>query len=321
MPQRTNPFQRLVYLIQHQLATGATVTESKLLLDKRSRRSVEVDVVVEGMFGGTALVVGVECTARQRPATAEWVDQMLGKHSDLPVDKTVLVSRSGFTPEAKAKAEAHGAEALHVRDAEARDWSNWLVDVRNLRYATFKLHADMVYGTFVANKPKSSDGILVADSMIQEPGKPKAHSLNEYIMSMFSNRQLMPQLTEAWLKRDIYKRKEPLSFQLGLALPSGTTITVGSSESFQIQKIEVKVRAVAQDAPFSASVSKFREQSVVHGEVHDVTTDSGTSQLLFTLFEQDGKLNAGAALLIESGSAESRVLPLIFPTNADETDS
>jgi hypothetical protein len=35
MPRRSNSFQRLVFLIQHQLAAGARVTESKFLPDKR----------------------------------------------------------------------------------------------------------------------------------------------------------------------------------------------------------------------------------------------------------------------------------------------
>ena len=42
-------------------------------------------------------MIGIECTAGGRPATVEWVNEMIGKHGELPVDKTILVSKSGFT--------------------------------------------------------------------------------------------------------------------------------------------------------------------------------------------------------------------------------
>ena len=73
MPRRTNPFQQLIYLIQHHLAACATVTESKFLVDKQTGGQVEVDIVVETKVGGILLVVGIECTAQARPATVEWV--------------------------------------------------------------------------------------------------------------------------------------------------------------------------------------------------------------------------------------------------------
>lgn len=321
MPRRSNSFQRLVFLIQHQLAAGARVTESKFLPDKRSGRSVEVDVVVEGTLGGVALVIGVECTSGNRKATVEWVDQMLGKHNDLPLDKTVLVSRSGFTAEAKAKAEAHGVEALHLEEAEARDWSTWLVDVRNLRYATFTLQPEKIEGTLVGAKPESTAGLLVPDATIQEPGKVSTHSLNEYVMGMLGEGRLIRQLSEVWLKRNVSERKEPLSFQIAWACPPGTTITTPLSDTFQLQRIQVKVRATAQDAPFAASVSKFRERNVVHAEVHGVPTDRGSTEMLVTLFEKDGVLSAGTAMLIEPGTSTSRVVPLRFPKSTNDGDS
>ena len=39
MPKRSNNFQRLVYLVQVNLAAGATVTESKMLRDRLTERS------------------------------------------------------------------------------------------------------------------------------------------------------------------------------------------------------------------------------------------------------------------------------------------
>jgi len=71
MPKRSNEFQRLIYLIQKQVSPNASVNESKLLLDDRSRAKTEVDIVIESEIAGISIVVGVECTASQRPATVE----------------------------------------------------------------------------------------------------------------------------------------------------------------------------------------------------------------------------------------------------------
>ena len=97
MPKRSNEFQHLVTLIERLLADpDARVTESKELIDRVTGELREVDIVIEWSDGVRDIVIGVECTATSRPASVEWVERMWGKHSSLPTDKLVLVSRSGF---------------------------------------------------------------------------------------------------------------------------------------------------------------------------------------------------------------------------------
>jgi len=227
----------------------------------------------------------------------------------------------GLLPKQRRRLKRTGAEALHLEEAEARDWSTWLVDLRNLRYATFTLQPEKIEGTLVGAKPELTAGLLVPDATIQEPGKASTHSLNEYVMGMLGEGRLIRQLSEVWLKRNVGERKEPLSFQIAWACPPGTTITTPLSDTFQLQRIQVKVRATAQDAPFAASVSKFRERNVVHAEVHGVPTDRGSAEMLVTLFEKDGVLSAGTAMFIEPGTSTSRVVPLRFPKSTDDGDS
>ena len=84
MPKRTNEFQQLVVLIQTQLSERATVTESRLMRDKLTGADVEVDVTVETSVNGVDICLGIECTAKKRKATVEWVREMHAKHSMLP---------------------------------------------------------------------------------------------------------------------------------------------------------------------------------------------------------------------------------------------
>jgi hypothetical protein len=61
MPQRTNPFQQLVHLIEHQLAPHeATVIESKEFIDQVTGQKREVDVVIETKVGIHPFIIGFE---------------------------------------------------------------------------------------------------------------------------------------------------------------------------------------------------------------------------------------------------------------------
>jgi hypothetical protein len=123
MPARTNAFQNLVLVLQRQLALGAVVTESKLLEDVRTGELREVDVCIEANVGSYPLRVCIECRGQARKPSVEWVEQMHAKHSDLPTDKLVLVSRSGFTGPALEKAAAYGMITLALNEAEQADWA------------------------------------------------------------------------------------------------------------------------------------------------------------------------------------------------------
>lgn len=72
----------------------------------------EVDVLVTSSVGGHEVSVGVEACKWSRRADVGWVEKMLGKHADLPTDKLVLYSGSGFTKGARLKAAEHGVTAI-----------------------------------------------------------------------------------------------------------------------------------------------------------------------------------------------------------------
>ncbi len=51
MPKRSNDFQKLIYLIHHQLTGEAVVTESKFLHDNAANIEREVNIVIETRVG------------------------------------------------------------------------------------------------------------------------------------------------------------------------------------------------------------------------------------------------------------------------------
>lgn len=123
MPARSNAFQRLIFAIEQTLApTGVVVTESKILID-RDGASREVDVLIEGGVSAHPVRIAIECRDRRRPADVTWIDELHGKYRDLPVNKVVAVSRTGFTAAALRKAVALGISTLTLPAASRFDWA------------------------------------------------------------------------------------------------------------------------------------------------------------------------------------------------------
>jgi hypothetical protein len=121
MPRRSNLFQDVVAIIHAHMAEGATVEESALLVNRATGEEREVDVIIRDRSAGHEITVAVEAAARSRRAGAPWVEEQVGKHKHLPTDKLVLVSESGFTPQARALAEAEGVIALAPEDVSDTD--------------------------------------------------------------------------------------------------------------------------------------------------------------------------------------------------------
>lgn len=143
MPKRSNAFQQVVKLLHDQFSGHAVITESAFLKDVRTGTPREVDIVIEGSIAEYDLVMSIECVDHLRRASVEWVDRMSGKHADLPTNKLVLVSRSGFSTEAQAKAKALGITTLSLGKVASADWSkiagkldNMSLELLNSRYET-----------------------------------------------------------------------------------------------------------------------------------------------------------------------------------------
>lgn len=113
----------MIALLESQLAPhDARVTESKLMKDEVDGIEREIDVIIEAEVGGHPVVIGIECRDHRRPATVTWIDQIIGKYQHLPVSNVVVVSRSGFSKNARAKAAKHKIETFTLEEGIKADW-------------------------------------------------------------------------------------------------------------------------------------------------------------------------------------------------------
>lgn len=144
MPKRSNDFQRLVYLVRVNLAEGATVTESKMMRDRITKRFREVDVVIVGKVGSQRVVVSIECRDHQRVADVTWVDMMKTKHDRLETNALLLASRRGFTPEARNVTRSYGIEVFSLEDVEGADIPRILGPNGSLWFKSVSVNAEKV---------------------------------------------------------------------------------------------------------------------------------------------------------------------------------
>jgi hypothetical protein len=121
VPKRTNLFQDVVAVVYEHLAGDAVKEESAMLVNSRTGAEREVDVVLRSTIAGHETVIAIEAAGRTRKAAVDWVEQMIGKHKNLPTDKVVLVADAGFTEQARTLAEAENMVALTPEDITGDD--------------------------------------------------------------------------------------------------------------------------------------------------------------------------------------------------------
>jgi len=135
MPKRTNAFQKLIALVNKQLAGHANVMESALLTDTVTGEQREVDVLIETSIAGYDVKLGIECIDHKRKAGAPWVEGMVQKHENLPTNILILVSRSGFFVPALKKAKFYNVPAYSLGEAVDQDW---LQRVQSLTFSSLR---------------------------------------------------------------------------------------------------------------------------------------------------------------------------------------
>jgi hypothetical protein len=128
MPQRSNDFQHLVYLIQKALAPkDAIVVESAIVEHAGGTR--EIDVLVNANIGMYRMKIAVEARDHKRKLDVTDVEMYIGKYRSpdgIPVNQIVLVSRKGFTEAAKARARAVGMKVFTLDEAHRQNWLNFI---------------------------------------------------------------------------------------------------------------------------------------------------------------------------------------------------
>lgn len=163
MPKRSNEFQKLIFLVKQQVSENAVVTESKMLTDLITGTEREVDICIETTVAGHEVLVCIECTNTCRVADVTWVERLKSKHERLPTNVLVLVSNSGFTPEALKVAQSYHIQTLALEDVNKKSVSRILGEIDSLWAKTW----DLVPKKVVIKVPAFQN--LVAEDIVTSP--------------------------------------------------------------------------------------------------------------------------------------------------------
>ncbi len=170
MPKRSNEFQRLIKHIYDQLKPqGAVVTESASLPEYGGKDGPEIDILVEVPAPGPnrPFRVAVECRDHKRLVDKTWINELIGKYRDVPVDRVVAVSRSAFTKGARQKARQSNIEILTLTEALADDWPQ---DLMRVEVGEISLWPEIVAMDFDSSPPwpSGSDlfGVSIGDQQV-----------------------------------------------------------------------------------------------------------------------------------------------------------
>lgn len=133
MPARSNDFQKLIKVINHSLApSDAKVTESAMLLDPESETDREIDILIESKLMNCDIKIGVECTASSRPLDVRAIESFKEKHRKVGINKTIVVSKNGFSEPAKKYANKNQIKLLTFNNAKKENWSKQYERLKNL---------------------------------------------------------------------------------------------------------------------------------------------------------------------------------------------
>ena len=262
--------------IHQQLASPCRVAESEMFHDPSSGQTREVDLVIRSTLAGYEIVISVECTDRKRPVSVEWVEQMCCKHRDLPTQKLVLISKSGYTPAAHAKALALGAEPLSLEIARQVDWAKYV----NRHSKLFLAAVDAVTVVVPTSPTYTSDrpfhGIPMRTEFLNPEGTFCA-TAEEIAHAILAKEQIFAATVG---KMDVVRGG---AWEISLAMQAGVRMRLPDGAEHEVEELKVAVLANPLLVRFDLERASFRNVQVAYS-----TSQTKYGDFLLTILEAEG---------------------------------
>lgn len=294
MPRRTNRFQRLIYLIQRKLAASAVVTESKLLNNVRTGTPTEVDIVIEAMIANVPMTLGIECTAEKRPATVEWVREMMGKHQDLPINKSILVSKSGFTQQAIRLADVNGIMAITLQEAQSADWESVLGNFDTLMLGAWEFTS--LGGAVEVEKvdPLGEEIKIGPETKVMREGQAGEITFEEFIKQAIGAEKVFTAVLQKQQKTQVNANQDEFTFTINAVYNEPLIITNGTGAKWILKSGTYKVLAKTKKTPLSLTAQKFMNTEVAHGTAKNIFNGPADSkaEVQVAVIKSENKMSA-----------------------------
>lgn len=301
MPKRSNFFQKLIYALHKQLSDTATVTESKLLKDKETGSLVEVDIVIESNVGGIPIVIGVECTSKSRPATLEWYRQLVQKHSDLPISKTVLVSESGFSKDVYKKAKINNVDLLTLDEAIDTNWLNIVKKINNGKMVNITFKPKEISIHFNKDDIKSSTNISFDhNSEVEESG-------NTYNLVDYSNQLVKRSGLTRWVLENYSKLPENCrSFNTSIEMNTEPKRILSDKSKIIIRNFDITMEFSPTESNLNFTSGKYSNKNIAYSEFNNIFSKSKSNSTLSFIQDINGEVK-GQLTYIDDNQNEANL--------------
>ena len=268
MPRRSNPFQRLVFLIEQQLAPlGAEVGQSIELPNRAGSDPTEVDILITLPGGTRPMRIGVECQNEKRGATVEWIRELYGKYRLLGVERVVGVAGHGFSKDALKEARFLGIKTLTIDEALRFDWAERIrhIDKLLLFDVLYEHTGTAVYITGRGNMPRgfAADANLI---LIALPRTAEFNHLGDHTITLrqFIDRVLSEPGIDNLLVRNSESHPNKEGW-LGARLPPNTGIFDVDGRRFTLADLRLRFRRIASETEIPLTHASYDGAAVAIG--------------------------------------------------------
>lgn len=281
MPARTNEYQKLVLLINKSLSkSGAKVTESAMLYDSEAGSEREVDILIESNISGYEMSVGIECTTLARPVDIRYLESFKEKHRKLGVNKTVVVSKSGFTKSSKEYANKNHIKLLTFDSAGRQKWSKIFERFKN----TFVYGRSYKMDEFSIIADKDADKAdFVFDNAVQVLRQDSFISVCQFCAEVWAASGLP--VSYAKLLRDNEKKGLEPFVELGVDLKKNYTFRDRNGVEIQPAEISFRMIYASNYQSLDSREVEYDGESYVVGSFDDKVKKQFAH---FSLREQEG---------------------------------
>lgn len=285
MPARTNEFPELFSLIKRALANPEDKVQVSVEIPGTGLdQPREIDILHTTTDGITIIRIAAEVKDESRPLDVKTIDEYHGKYTGearVPVDKFMIVSRSGFTSGAREKAKRLGIPLLTLDEAKEFDWSKVGPEhtkIRELKSFHFEFPAPFDKFETTPPFPKQLASQIIQKGQIR--GSRCAATCNHGTFLGFATWYLLkgnlPQIREGLQQMKELARKDPNGAYLEADWPLPNTLIVRyQGEDYPVRELHVKIHAVSFDTPV---VCKSYEMKSSEGDprlVHHLSMGAG----------------------------------------------
>lgn len=227
-----------------------------MLTDRVNGEQREVDILVAAVAGGYTVQLGIEVISWVRPADTPWIEKMRAKHENLPTDKLVLVSESGFYEPARRKAEFYGIEVLTLEEANEADWPliATLTASGVFEVMTISFEVAGILQQDAGSREQIPIPLAASFSTLQGPV-----TMDQFVRSILDRQDVRDVL------RQNISSDQPHDFWFSYSHPNGLWRCEEEGRVGQFTELRVGLKVLNSASPVSFAIGKFRSVPFVSG--------------------------------------------------------